>query len=235
MSSLHENSSPGSGSHGRIPRKQRSLQVSLEPHPLTHQHGVDTSSRRLEVSLTPSEQGVQLRYLWLGSSAEILWPEPAGRSLHGEHGRPGEHGLRGERRDYLWHHTCGEWFIGETGSPGYIEFNFSPSGHWAAYRFADYRESLGDLTWQGPPPQIDFSLEAGRAELCAEVPWAAFAGFATEPLREWQLAFTCVVERCMSPSPGGDTTAATALEYWAVSHPRAQPEFHDRNGFSVLW
>lgn len=177
----------------------------------------------------PSERGVELRYLWLGPSAEILWPERVARESHGKHT------LHGERRDYLWHHTCGEWFIGETGSPGYIEFNFSPSGHWAAYRFADYRQSLGDLTWQGPPPKIEFSLHERRAELCAQVPWLAFADFAAEPLREWELAFTCVVERRMSSSPVGDPTETATLEYWAVTHARAQPEFHDRRGFSVLW
>lgn len=218
-----------------VPCKQRALQVSLQPHSLSHRGGVTALARRLEVSLMPSEQGVELRYLWSGPSAEILWPEGAAPALHGEHTLHGKHTLHGERRDDLWRHTCGEWFIGEVGSPGYVEFNFSPSGHWAAYRFADYRVRVGELTWQGPPPEVDFSLDSQRAELCAQVPWAAFADFAAEPLREWELAFTCVVERRMSSSPGGDPTEAAALEYWAVSHPRAQPDFHDRRGFSVLW
>jgi hypothetical protein len=205
--------------HGTGPRKQRALQVALQPHPIT----AGSSDRALEVRLTPREQGVELRYLWSGPSAQILWPD---RVPHAD--------VRGERRDYLWHHTCGEWFIGEAGSPGYIEFNFSPSGHWAAYRFADYRQSLGDLVWEGSPPEIEFSLEAQRAELRAWVPWAAFASFVSEPVREWQLGFTCVVERRISVSPAG-TASADTLEYWAVSHPRAQPEFHDRRGFSVSW
>ena len=205
--------------YGMGPRKQRALQVALQPHPIT----TGSSDRALEVRLTPREHGVELRYLWSGPSAQILWPD-----------RVPYPDLRGERRDYLWHHTCGEWFIGEVGSPGYIEFNFSPSGHWAAYRFADYRQSLGDLVWEGSPPEIEFSLEAQRAELRARVPWAAFASFVSEPVREWQLGFTCVVERIESVSPAGTASAAT-LEYWAVSHPRAQPEFHDRRGFSVSW
>jgi hypothetical protein len=208
------------------PPKHRSLQVSLQPHPLAQ----DLSGQRLEVSLTPDEQGVTLRYLWLGSSAAILWPQRSADDVRG---------VRPDRRDFLWHHTCGEWFIGETGSPAYIEFNFSPSGHWAAYRFADYRQSLGDLAWQGASPELEFSLEPQRAELCAKVPWAAFAIFAGQPVREWQLGFTCVVERCVGSSPDGVATAAAAaagtLEYWAVAHPRAQPDFHDRRGFSVLW
>jgi hypothetical protein len=204
---------------GTGPRKQRALQVALQPHPIT----TGSSGRALEVRLTPHEHGVELHYLWSGPSGQILWPDRVSRP-----------DVRGGRRDDLWHHTCGEWFIGEVGSPGYIEFNFSPSGHWAAYRFADYRQSLGDLVWEGSPPEIEFSLEAQRAELRARVPWAAFASFVSEPVREWQLGFTCVVERSESVSPAGAASAAT-LEYWAVSHPRAQPEFHDRRGFSVSW
>lgn len=225
-----------SSAHGTVPRKQRALQASLRPHPAT----VGSTARALEVSLSPDERGVELRYLWSGPSAAIRWPEGASGAAHGKpsllHGEPR---LHGERRDFLWHHTCGEWFIGEAGSPGYIEFNFSPSGHWAAYRFADYRQSLGDLAWDGPPPEIEFAVEADRAELCARVPWAAFAGFVSEPVREWQLGFTCVVEREASVSPAGALSAGPVstgtLEYWAVSHPRAEPEFHDRRGFSVLW
>lgn len=237
-----------SSAHGRGPRKQRALQASLRPHPVT----VGSAGRALEVRLSPDERGVELRYLWSGPSAAIRWPEGASGAAHRSHGNPGPHGkpgLHGERRDFLWHHTCGEWFIGEAGSPGYIEFNFSPSGHWAAYRFADYRQSLGDLAWDGPPPEIEFALAADRAELCARVPWAAFAGFVSEPVREWQLGFTCVVEREASVSSAGALSAGPVsagsvsagsvstgtLEYWAVSHPRAEPEFHDRRGFSVLW
>ena len=208
-----------------VSQKRSALHVPLQPHGLSE----GRFDRSLEVSLIADEHGVTLRYLWLGSSSAIIWPQ---------RGAGGVQGLQPERRDFLWHHTCAEWFIGETGSPAYIEFNFSPSGHWAAYRFADYRQSLGDLEWAGPPPEIDFSLEPQRAELCAKVPWTAFTIFAGATVRQWQLGFTCVVERRNGSSPDGAAIADTSsgsLEYWAVTHPRAQPEFHDRRGFSVLW
>src|SRR5581483_6675140 len=42
--------------------------------------------------------------------------------------------------DKLWQHTCCEIFIAPHGAPGYYEFNLAPSGAWAAYAFARYRE-----------------------------------------------------------------------------------------------
>src|SRR5258706_375631 len=43
----------------------------------------------------------------------------------------------GER---LWQHTCCEVFVAREGRAGYHEFNFAPSGEWAAYAFRHYRE-----------------------------------------------------------------------------------------------
>ena len=42
--------------------------------------------------------------------------------------------------DDLWQHTCFELFIGAKNDAEYYEFNFSPSGEWAAYEFRNYRD-----------------------------------------------------------------------------------------------
>jgi hypothetical protein len=57
------------------------------------------------------------------------------------------------RTDGLWRDTCFEAFLRAPGSSAYDEFNFSPSGEWAAYRFA---------RWHRPP--------ARRIRNCAS-PW----------------------------------------------------------------
>lgn len=44
------------------------------------------------------------------------------------------------RGDRLWEQTCFEAFIAPRGATAYVEFNFSPSGQWAAYAFSDYRQ-----------------------------------------------------------------------------------------------
>ena len=53
----------------------------------------------------------------------------------------------------LWRHTCFEAFIKAPGRTSYHEFNFAPSGQWAAYRFDAYREGMmpADL---GASPEI---------------------------------------------------------------------------------
>jgi hypothetical protein len=54
--------------------------------------------------------------------------------------------------DGLWRHTCFEVFIA-TRSGAYREYNFSPSGEWAAYAFSSYRkrsrERLARPRWNG--------------------------------------------------------------------------------------
>ena len=47
--------------------------------------------------------------------------------------------LAAECTDFLWEHTCFEAFISIPGDLAYREYNFSPSGQWAAYAFSDYR------------------------------------------------------------------------------------------------
>jgi len=42
----------------------------------------------------------------------------------------------------LWRYTCCEIFVARVGSPAYHEFNFAPSGEWAAYAFERYREGV---------------------------------------------------------------------------------------------
>ena len=52
---------------------------------------------------------------------------------------------RPQRADGLWERTCFELFLRDPESGAYLEFNFSPSGQWAAYRFDGYRAGRRDL------------------------------------------------------------------------------------------
>lgn len=42
--------------------------------------------------------------------------------------------------DGLWRHTCFEVFVAQKGARAYREYDFSPSGEWAAYAFSSYRQ-----------------------------------------------------------------------------------------------
>ncbi|WP_068639398.1 DOMON-like domain-containing protein [Thauera butanivorans] len=119
--------------------------------------------------------------------------------------------------DELWKHTCFEAFVGVQGEAGYREFNFSPSGQWAIYDFHAPRERNMDFRADAGP-SIRFERDGDTAWLEARVPAAALPVVA--PGTDLDIGLAAVVER----SDG-------KLEYWAVSHPAPQPDFHARNGF----
>ncbi len=116
------------------------------------------------------------------------------------------------RADGLWRHTCLEAFVGLPGAAAYREFNFSPSGCWAAYGFADYRvrdAARADLECPGSllPESDGFVLQASVPR----------GGLPAAPVLEIGLA--AVLE-------GRDGV----LGYWALRHPAGRPDFHWRDG-----
>jgi hypothetical protein len=163
--------------------------VALVPHPATPSGAV----RSIIVEVTRNPEALALRYVLAGELARLRVP-PA---------RPAA------RADGLWRHTCFEVFIAVSGSAGYVEFNFSPSGEWAAYRFSGYREGQAPL--ECAPPKFAARSSGEDLQLQAAVPAAV------GPLR---VACSAVVE-----------DAAGSLSYWALRHPRARPDFHHAGGF----
>ena len=119
--------------------------------------------------------------------------------------------------DELWKHTCFEAFVGVQGEAGYREFNFSTSGGWAIFDFHAPRERNVDFQADAGP-SIRFARDGDAAWLEARVPAAVLPAVA--PGTDLEIGLAAVVER----SDG-------ELEYWAVSHPAPQPDFHVRNGF----
>lgn len=116
--------------------------------------------------------------------------------------------------DGLWQHTCCELFVAGAGRPEYLEWNLSPSGQWATYRFAAYRARAVDQGQPAWPPRIECAQDGDHWILTAQV---ASTGWPPAP---WQLALSVVIE-----------TRDGALSYWALAHPQARPDFHHRDGF----
>jgi hypothetical protein len=114
----------------------------------------------------------------------------------------------------LWRHTCCEIFIARRRSPAYQEFNFSPSGEWAAYAFARYRDAV-PLADKPSDPRISVRRSENRLELGAFVRVER----AALPL---SLALAAVVE-----------DADGTLSYWALKHPPGKPDFHHRTAFAL--
>jgi hypothetical protein len=118
--------------------------------------------------------------------------------------------------DGLWEHTCFEAFIAVKGEAGYHEFNFSPSGQWAAYSFSDYRVRSAWTVSQ--TPVISVARTHGHLLLEAVISAADLPpNIAGKP---FQLGLTAVI----AANDG-------SRSYWALHHPEARPDFHHHAGF----
>lgn len=113
------------------------------------------------------------------------------------------------RVDGLWQTTCFEVFLRPAGDEGYREWNFAPSGQWAAYDFAAYREAMAVAKVAAPYVRIEDNLTW----------WALGATIAVEA-GAWKLGISAVLEE-------QDGTKS----YWALAHPSEKPDFHDPGCF----
>ncbi|OGA00191.1 MAG: hypothetical protein A3H35_20690 [Betaproteobacteria bacterium RIFCSPLOWO2_02_FULL_62_17] len=119
----------------------------------------------------------------------------------------------------LWQHTCCEIFIARPRLPGYHEFNFSPSGEWAAYAFARYREPV-PLAAEPLDPQIATRSEPDSFELGAKIRLDRLSsGHCNTTLT---IGLSAVIE-----------DRDGALSYWALRHPPGKPDFHHADAFML--
>ena len=121
-----------------------------------------------------------------------------------------------QQADGLWAHTCFEVFVMAGGGPAYREFNFSPSGEWAAYEFCGYRD--GSKLDTVPAPAIVVRRSRDRLELDVKI----CHDFLPRG-RVLRLGLSAVVE---------DSDAE--LSYWALRHPAGKPDFHHTDAFALL-
>lgn len=173
--------------------------ATLSAHPSTPSPGVQDIVVR--IALRP-DRALALTYSLLGDLRGLRLPA----------------GCAPRRRDGLWRHTCFEAFVGRPGGRPYSEFNFAPSGEWAAYAFRGYREP-------GPPPaafdpQIAVRASGAGVELAALIPAAALPRAADAV--HWRLGLSAVLEH-----------DSGALSYWALAHPGARPDFHHPASFAL--
>ena len=126
--------------------------------------------------------------------------------------------------DGLWQRTCCELFMKREGCLEYREFNFSPSGQWAAYAFSSERErdpSPG-LPWRRRIP-IEFRRLLEGFELSVDISadqWPVGSG-------DLQLGLSVVLE------VKTEAEENPQLVYWALCHPGPQPDFHHPDAFSL--
>ena len=122
------------------------------------------------------------------------------------------------RRDGLWQHTCFEVFLRPDGSDSYHEFNFAPSGDWAAYRFAGRRSD--STAPELSAPRIECRRLPDGCTLSAQIAIAALPELARAASID--AGFTAVIE-----------TSDGARSYWALAHGGDKPDFHDPATFTL--
>jgi hypothetical protein len=110
------------------------------------------------------------------------------------------------RADGLWQTTCFEAFLREQGKETYREWNFAPSGHWAAYDFAHYRAGMANADiGQEPYIRMEDNLTW----------WTLGATIAMEAGKIWNLNLAAVLEE-----------KDGSKSYWALAHAPGTPDFH---------
>lgn len=165
-------------------------------HPASPANGIVA----LTVATDYSANGLALSFRLTGDPRDVLIPPPAPATA----------------TDGLWQHTCCEAFIATDSGTDYREFNFSPSGQWAAYRFTDYR--CRDERFQPPlAPRSSFRLLPDGFSLDATIartllPTAAIL----------RVGLSAVME-------GGNGSKG----YWALAHGGPAPDFHLRSSFTL--
>lgn len=121
------------------------------------------------------------------------------------------------RADGLWARTCLEMFVAAHDG-GYYEFNFSPSGQWAAYRFTGYRRGMTEVTPAGITGfgyRVETGIIGGHARI--DLAGLDHIDFGT-PLR---VGLSAVIEE-----------ADGRRTYWALAHPPGKPDFHHSVAFA---
>jgi hypothetical protein len=181
------------------------VRLPLRRHPASSARGVSSAA----VSFRRTEANrLILKFRLVADASSALWPAPAQTA---------------SRRDELWRSTCCEAFVSASSGPGYREWNFAPSGDWQCYAFESPR--TGRSIPAVSLPALDVYDSKSR-------PDSTGSGAI---LTEWRL-------RCEFDVPAGAlqlglsmvvADSQRGLDYWALAHTAATPDFHARDSWTV--
>ena len=150
----------------------------------------------VDAELERLEGGAVAIFRLLGDVSRLVIPTPAAP----------------ERADNLWRTTCFELFVTGEGS-SYREYNFSPSGQWAAYRFDGYRTGMHPI-----PAEMETELYQENNGLQFSVK------IKTEFPNPVLVGLTAVIEET-----DGE------LRYWSNTFAPGKPDFHAAAVRSLLF
>lgn len=162
-----------------------------------------------------SARGIQVRVCWT-ENGDLAF----NYVLRGDLSRLRIPAQREPRRaEGLWRHTCFEAFVAVKDKAEYFEFNFAPSGEWAVYALAGYREPSPSID-EAAAPTIDVRMTGDALELDAIVALPHLPMI--NPRARVRLALSAVIE-----------DERGTLSYWALKHPAGKPDFHHPDSFAL--
>ncbi len=173
------------------------MRLSLISHPQSppvavHSIGVDVNA--------DGQGGLYLRYEVTGDLDQLVFASPAIPA----------------REHRLWQHSCFEIFLKVPGEEGYQEYNFSPSGAWAAYGFSGRRAGMHDLD-RSLAPLI--KCRTCDNELVMDV---TLADVLTIPDVPMLIGISTIIEE-----------QSGVFSYWAIVHPQGPADFHHSDCFAL--
>ena len=172
------------------------MQYNLVPHPSTPPRIQDLKMWAM-VEHSAALATIATTNIWYGVGA------PAERFIVPE--------AEPRRADELWKTTCFEAFLRVLGEEQYREWNFAPSGEWAAYDFTSTRADMTKAEVADPYIRMEDNFTW----------WALGASIAVTADTKWELGLSVVLEE-------KDGTKS----YWALAHPNSEkPDFHDPGCF----
>lgn len=178
------------------------MQVLLPPHSAAH-----FPDSHVEASIIGGESGL-CRIVYLCRIAGHLPSSPERLSLPATGGETGF-------ADELWLDTCCEAFVATRDRTAYREFNFSPSGQWAIYDFADYRQAMRRHL-PDEPPKIDCQPMPDGFVLTVDLPHTLLGP------PPWQIGLCCILKYTDG-----------SVDYRALRHSSERPDFHQRTSFTL--
>ena len=153
--------------------------------------------------------------------ANVDYAGALGRDRDGQHlvrgRRSGRAFRRSPRASLLARTNCGRRHVSRpsfaaAGKKAYREWNFAPSGAWAAYDFKAYRKGRTDAEIAAPYVRMEDNL----------IWWTLGATIAVPAGTEWELGLSAVLEE-----KDGDKS------YWALAHGGDKPDFHAADCFAA--
>jgi hypothetical protein len=171
-------------------------EIPLMCHPQSLHGGVEA----IKVTVTRGQNGeIELVYRVMGALEELKIASPA----------------TPDRVDGLWKNTCFEFFVKNSAATAYLEYNFAPSGQWAAYQFSGYRADMAELQTEAPTISIKDGDQFLTVSVTLQLP------------DTWQDADLWAGISVVAATQSGD------IAYWAFVHPPGNPDFHHKDCFAL--